>query len=249
MGYERHAGSDSARRSIEEAQCAAAAAPDLGLAHAMLAKALATQAAIAGEELDADLRREIQTHSRRALQLDGDNPAVIVSLIVGNAFLGDSEAALRLAHRAAELSPNSPLALFWLAATYAQVGRTADAIAVFHTYERLSRLDRYRATALWIFGMCYFLEGRPAEAEAELDRSLAVHPEFAIALKWKAIVAAYRGSEDTSIAAVRRLREVEPATSIDQHVWQMVRLPKLGERCAEAVAILRRLWDATGGGA
>jgi TolB-like protein len=249
MAYERRAGSDSTRRSIEEARRAVAAEPELGLAHAMLAKALATPAGGLGEVLADDVRREIQTHGRRAMQLDGDNPAVIVSLIPGAAFNGDSEGALRLAQRAAELSPYSPVTIFWLAATYAGVGRTADAIAVFPAYERLSRSDRYRATALWIFGMSYFLEDQPAEAEAELDRSLALNPEFIVALKWKAIVAAHRGDDETAIASVKRMREIEPEVSIDQHVWQMVRVPKLGERCAAAVAILRRLWDATEGGA
>lgn len=242
MAYERRTGTDSSRRSIEEAKRAVAAAPDLGLAHAMLAKALATPTGW-GVEFDDKVRREVQRHGRRALQVDGDNPAVIVSLIPGCAFSGDIEGALRLAQRAAELSPNSPLALFWLAAAYAGVGRTADAIAVFPAYERLSRLDRYRATAFWIFGMCYFIEGEPARAEAELDRSLALHPDFAITLKWKAIVAAHRGDQETAIAAVRRMQQAEPAVSIDQHVSQMFRVPRLEERCAGAAAVLRRLWD------
>jgi hypothetical protein len=97
--------------------------------------------------------------------------------------------------------------------------------------------------------MSYFLEDQPAEAEAELDQSLALNPEFIVALKWKAIVAAHRGDDETAIATMKRMREIEPEVSIDQHVWQMVRVPKLGERCAAAVAILRRLWNATEGGA
>jgi TolB-like protein len=247
MSYERRSGSDSLRRSVEEARRAVAAAPDLGLAHSELAKALATPASSSAAMLDESVLQEVQRHVRRALQLDGDNPDVIVNLIPANALLGDGEAALRLAQRAAELSPYSPLSLFFLAASYAGVGRIADAIAVFPDYERLSRSDRYRATAFYIFGMCYFLEGQPAKAEEVLDRSLALHHQFDLALKWKAIVAAYRGKEETAIGTIRRLREVEPAMSVDQHVRQIIRAPKLGERCGEAVAILRRLWDQTAG--
>ena len=61
-------------------------------------------------------------------------------------------------------------------------------------------------------------------------------------------MAAHRGEEPVALATVRRLREVEPDMTIDQHVRLMVRAPKLALRIGEHVATLRRLWATSGGG-
>jgi TolB-like protein len=244
MAYARHSGSDTSSKAIEEARSAVAALPDLGLARAALAHALAVPAGALGIEPDDAVSREIQVHARRAMQLDGDNPAVFAQLMTSYSAIGDSETGLQLAERAMDLNPNSPNLLFWVATARAGLGRTAEAIATIIEYERLTRHDRYRYIASWIRGMCHFLDGQLDEAMAALDRSLALHPDFSAALKWKAIVVAHRGHEQVALAIVRRLREVEPAMTLDQHLWQMTRLPKLGVRCSEAAATLQRLWDA-----
>jgi hypothetical protein len=91
------------------------------------------------------------------------------------------------------------------------------------------------------------LEGQLAEAEAAVDKALAFQADSFLALKWKAIIAAQTGNEEVAKATIRRLREVEPEISIDQHVRQMVHWPKLAERSDATIATLRRLWDETGG--
>jgi TolB-like protein/Flp pilus assembly protein TadD len=249
MAYTGRMGSDSLRRAIEEAREAIAAAPDLGFAHAMLGALLAGQAEIVCKDLDDTQRREIQAHIQRALQLDGDNPTIISGLVLAFDVLGDGETGLRLARRGVELYPNSPRSYSALGLAYITLGRTTDAIAAFKRQDRSTPFDRHRYVSLMRLGMSYLLEGQPDEAEAAIDRSLGLHPNYHVTLIWKAIVAARRGKEPAAIAVIRRLREVEPAMSIDQHVWQIDHNPHLAERTIEAVAILRRLWADTGGDA
>jgi adenylate cyclase len=243
MAYYSRVSSDSLRRAIEEAREAVAVAPDLGVAHAILAATLAVPVVAVGEELSDALKKEIQTHARRAMQLDGNNPAVIDRLTTANSALGEREANLRLAKRLSELLPNSPLSLFRLGSAYLALGRSAEGLAALTEYDRLARFDNYRPTALFCLGSCHWLEDRPVEAEAALDRALALYPDFSMALIWKGIVAASRGEEQRAIAAIRRYREVEPGKSADDAVRHVSRLRH--ERSAEAIAIVRSLWEAT----
>ena len=201
-----------------------------------------------GEKLDDAQIREIQTHIRRAMQLDGENPAIIPLLCAAYDGLGEYETQLRLARRAVEIYPNYFASLLSLGLANMYLDRTAEAIAAFTRQDRLSPFDVVRYMALTHLGTCYLLEGQPDEAKAALDRALALHPDYHLTLKWKAIVAAHRGEEAEALAAIKRLREVEPTMTLDQHVWQIVRAPKLAELTVEHVATLRRLWDATGGG-
>jgi TolB-like protein/Tfp pilus assembly protein PilF len=245
MAHTRRAGAESNARAIEEGRRAVAAAPDIGLAHAVLAHTLSIPAGGFGEEPDEDRTREIQAHARRAMQLDGDNPEVFAQLMTCYAAIGETDAGMQLARRAFELSPKSPTSLFWLAVSYAGTGRTTEAIATIATYESLTRLHRHRPVAIWIRGMCEFLEGRYAEAANSFDRSLAIHPDFTNSLKWKAIVVSHLGDETAALAIIRRIKELEPGISLEQHIWQMIRITKMGELCADAAATFRRLWEAT----
>ena len=249
MSYATRLSNDGRRRTIEEARRAIAASPDLGFAHAVLATALGDQVYHHGQKLNDVSRSEIQAHIHRALQLEGDDPTVVSWLAGAYANLGDGETYLRLARRAVELEPDLPRSHHMLGEAFVELGRTADAIAAFEAMESRTAFHRFRYLALRYLGICYLLEGRAEEAEAALDRSLAHFPDFTTALKWKAIVAAGLGRRDTALATVRRLREVDPTMSIDQHVGEILHNRKLAERSADHIATLRRLWDDTGGDA
>jgi lipoprotein NlpI len=90
------------------------------------------------------------------------------------------------------------------------------------------------------------LEGDLPKAENEFDKSLAIHPDFAVTIKWKAIVASQRDKVE-ALALIKRLREIEPEVTIDQHVREMMTYWGVRDRLADPVAALRRLWDATEG--
>lgn len=245
--YPTRLGSDNLRGAVQEARDAVAATPDVGLAHAMLAGLLGVLTTFGLEQLDDALRREIHGHLREAMRLDGDNAAVLTASVNAYAILGDEEASVRLARRAAELTPNSVQAQFALGRASISMGRMSEAIAAFNQQLRLAPQNYARLVALQFLGLCYCVEGKFAEAEAALDEALALHPDFGGALRWKAVVAARQGQDDVAKAAVMRLRRAEPAMSIDQHVRSLTVYPLLRERTAAVVATLRQLWEETGG--
>ena len=271
LAYIGRSGMENESACIEEVRLAVAAAPDLGKAHALLAVALGVPVhsgvRALNDSLSQEIRahasramqlsygsggmeevpsREMRTHVTRAMQLDGNNPGVFRMLAVVYSSLGDGESALRLARRAVEQQPNSPVANCMLGMVCVQVGRTADAIAAFMQQDRLAPHDLVRFNGLAFLGMCLFLEGQPEAAEEALDQSLALNPDHHLTLKWKAIVAAHRGKEQVALATIGRLREVEPEMTIDQHVRQMTFSPKLAAHTGEHVTTLRRLWAETG---
>jgi TolB-like protein/cytochrome c-type biogenesis protein CcmH/NrfG len=245
--YARHTTSGSMSRHHEEARQAVAKAPSLGVAHAQLVSALTDSILVGGEQPDEALRNEIRTHAVLAMQLDGNNPTVVSSVVGGYAVLGDFDAALRLARRAVELNPNNPYSYVWLGFAHMLAGDTARAISAYEQQDRLTSNDTSRYQALGNLGRCLAIEGRLDKAEEALDRSLALHPDYANTLKWKAIVAALQGDNGTALATVRRLREAEPSISIDKHVRQILFYTRLADRLAEPVAILRRLWEEAEG--
>jgi TolB-like protein/Flp pilus assembly protein TadD len=248
IAYGTRPGTDSANRAIEEARKAVVAAPDLGLAHAVLATTLAVRANTYGEGIDDALSREIHAHATRAMQLDGDSPMVIARLAPTYAAIGDGETCLRLARRAVELYPHAAHAHFALGMAYSAVGRIADAIAALEEQDRLTPHDLQRPARLMLLGACYWIEGQTGEADAAIDRALALHPNWDLALMWKAILAAHRGEEEAGRDIIKRLRAADPTRSIDQILRQMFEgFMQLRERFAVAAAILRRLWDETGG--
>jgi tetratricopeptide (TPR) repeat protein len=236
-------------RSIADARAAVAAAPDYGLAHAALAGAVNAVTSFVGKRLDAALKRELHEHAARALQLDGDNPAVLLRVWQAHISLGDGETMLRLARRLVELRPHSPLSHRTLGASYFTLGRTVDAIAANADSLRCRGDDPDRIGAYWSMGWCHLLEGQPLEAEVALDQALALVPNHAKALQFKAIAEALLGKEKAAFASIRRLRDVAPDVPIEQHISFMTQNPRLARRSDEHIAILRRLWDATEGSA
>jgi tetratricopeptide (TPR) repeat protein len=244
--YIKSGGTDSSRRAIEEGRQAVTAAPDLGLTHAVLASAISYSFTSAGAKLDT-LRDELQTHIERALQLDGDNPAVINLLVFSYIPLGEGDASLRLARRMVEMRPNSPYSHFTLGAALLNQGLSSDAIAAFTRQLEFRGHDRDRAHGSELLGWCCILEGMPEIAREALNKSLALVPDGIVPLRFKAIVEGRLGDENAAIATIRRIRSVEPTMSLGKHIGFLRLNPHLRERLAEHIETFRRLWAATGG--
>ena len=238
---------DGPRLAVEEAQLAVAAAPDIGLAHALLASALAALPESQGHRPDADQIREIQTQTRQAMRLDGNNPSVLMALAGAYKGLGEYEVCLRLARRTVELWPSSPLSYLILGNSYRMLGRTAEAVAAYRKQDQLSPFDSSRNVALTCLGECLLAEGQAEAAEEALDRALMLDPEYPAALEWKAIIADHLGKERAALAVMRQIRSAEAAVPLDRHVWQIERDEHLRDRSAAHVATLRRLWLAIDG--
>jgi len=236
---------DHAIKVFEELRGAIAVAPDYGLAHAMLASQTIILAIEEGAKIEDDMKRETREHMTRALQLDGNNPAVIRILVNAAMGLGDGESALRLARRAVELRPASPLSHFFLGNAYLMFGRTADAIAAYDSQLRCKGFDSARSNGLWSKGWCHLLEGNAEQAEEALEHSLALNPNYASALKLVAVAQALLGKERAATASVQRLRDVVPDASLDQHLATITANPRLRRMSQELIETFRRLWDAT----
>ena len=233
---------DGAHQAVEEAQLAVAAAPDIGLAHALLASALAALPEAMGLKPDPEQIREIQAQTRQAMRLDGNNPSVLMALAGAYKGLGEYEICLRLARRTVELWPSSPLSYLILGNSYRLLGRNAEAIAAYRKQDQLSPFDSSRNVALTCLGECLLAEGEPEAAEDALDRALMLAPEYPAALEWKAIIADHLGKERAALDAIRQIRSAEAAVPLDQHVWQIERDGPLHDRTGAHVATLRRLW-------
>jgi TolB-like protein/Tfp pilus assembly protein PilF len=243
--YAARLGPDAVRGQIEEARLALAAAPDLGMAHAMLAASLALQATFLGKDLDETEIHEIQVHIKSAMQLDGNNFQVCSNLTNAYHGLGEYETALRLARRHLELAPNSSATFLMLGISHLYLGHIDEATTAFKQHERLSSFDAARYLILTHLGICYLLNGQVSEADEVFDQSLSLHPGFHLALKWKAIAAAQLGAEGEALDLIKQLRSAEPELRIERHVRQVEKLGKLHDRTPEAVATLHRLWDMT----
>jgi TolB-like protein/Tfp pilus assembly protein PilF len=241
----RFHGTDGLRRGLEEARSAVAAAPDFGLAHAELGASIRLSTNFRELVQNEATQHEIQQHLTRALQLDGDNATVIS--IVGNIYsgLGDGDSSLRLARRAVELRPNMALGHHALAGAYFVLGRTGEAIGAYANSLHCKGYNDLRANAYYLSGWCYLLEGKPQDADDALDQSLRLNPHSFLALKFKAISEALLGKEKQALATTRRLREVAPDMSLDQHIFLIKMNPRIGRRSDEHIAVLRRLWAAT----
>jgi TolB-like protein/Flp pilus assembly protein TadD len=249
ISYKARMESEAAQNDIEEARSAIAIAPDFGLAHAVLASGLASHARISGTAVDETGLREIQNHINQAMVLDGNNPDVLDHLSAAYMHLGDSDAGLSFAQRAVQLDPHSALAQFTLGLAYFHLGLSSDTIAVFSRADRILPLDNtgYGVGALSLLGICLFIEGRDDEAEAAMGLSLAYAPNYYVALRWKAIIAAAQGRVHAARIAVNQLRRAEPGKTIDQYLRSPSALPFEHPRKDEAVAILRRLLEETEG--
>jgi TolB-like protein len=107
-------GPETIPRAVEEARLAIAKAPDLGLAHAVLARLINLNLTIEQRALGDAHRSAIHEHIGRAIQLDGNNPAILHFVVSAYVNLGDGDASLRIARRGVELNPNSPQSYFSL---------------------------------------------------------------------------------------------------------------------------------------
>jgi TolB-like protein len=246
---ENAGGSESIYRSLDSCRAAVAVAPELGMAHSMLASILATQVASRGQKLTDVIRQEMKAHAVKAQQLDSDNPAVLDNLIVVYATLFEEDVALNLAQRLVKTLPNSPKSYHRLIISLYALGRTVEAIEAYRKCIRIAQSNNISPVSHIYGGVCHYIEGQIAEAQTALDLALGVYPGFFLALKWKAIVATAGGDEPTGVVLIRRLRDVEPNMTLDMHVEQILRNPNVADRSTEAVEILRRLWAETEPGA
>ena len=84
--------------------------PDDGPAHAILSAALSFGSYTAVSDDLMAMGREAAAEARKAVELDGDNPDVLLAAGTAYFFLGEFKKSHALLERAVELNPNNAMA-------------------------------------------------------------------------------------------------------------------------------------------
>lgn len=235
-------GTGSVERTVKEARRAVAVAPGLALAHAELAQSLMIQGAVTGAGHSEEARREIREHVSRALQLDGNNGAVLHQVIVASIVLSDGETCLRLARRLVAMRPASARSYHSLATSFLALGRTTDAIEALQAQLCCVGLDSSRSIALYLLALCNLAENRLEAARDFAAQGIAHNPQSVLLLRIKAIVEASLGNEAASITSIRQIIEIEPEMTLEQHVNSLIINPAVAPRVEEHLGPFCRLW-------
>lgn len=188
--------------------------PDYGPAHAILAAALAFGAYVAFCNDFLSMRREGFAEARRAVDLDGDNPDVLLSAGAAHYFLGLFKKSHGLRARAVELNPNGAMASAMCGLMVAINGRPDEGIALIDRAMRLSPRDPQTYLLHNWLGFCHLLAGRFDDAIHWCERSSQAKPRYFES--WANMAAAFgeRGHLEEAARALRKARELVPRLSL-----------------------------------
>ena len=153
--------------------------------------------------------------ARAAVAADREDPTVLA--IAGRALLllnGDADTAGTLLDRAVARNPNSAIACGYSGSTRVWGGDYGVGIERCARAMRLSPLDPMTFTFLSAIGRAHFFERRLEEALVWLRRASQEHPTGPTILLFLASTHAHLGRLDEAHAALRRLLEVSPRTTI-----------------------------------
>jgi tetratricopeptide (TPR) repeat protein len=206
-----------------------------------------------------------------ALRQQPENVDVLYRLAEANRGLRRNEAALALLARAAKLAPQRADILKLLAITAGDLGAVEDALAVWDRYLKLAPDDaparRERAVAALHVGrtsegmaeLARYLEQHPADAAAhfqvglaqsqsdpaaamaELDRAIALRPDWPAARSVRGNLYYQQGKTEAALPDLEMAAKAQPddAPTLDRLGQTYLAL----ERAADAVRVLRRAAD------
>jgi TolB-like protein/class 3 adenylate cyclase len=148
--------------------------------------------------------------ARRALEVAGDDPAVLANAAYALAYFGeDIGAMIALADRAVALNPNS--ARGWSLSAYLRIWAGQHEIALQHleVVERLSPRARVGTTPAAL-GVVHFLARRFDEAVPKLLLAIQEDPSFPQPYRYLAACYAHTGRLDEAREIIGRLRAITP---------------------------------------
>ena len=196
----------SLARAMEEAVRAVAIAPDYGLAHSMLAVALATTYLASAD--DPALVQRVRESVERALAMAPDDALTLGLVGLALADIGDPEEGVRHARRAVQKAPGSGLLHFFYGTALGMQNRPLEALKPLETAERLMPgshlmfwVQSYRALSLHALG-------RWEEADFFNDQSIELYPTFGFFHIFKARLSMLLGREEGTrqlVATARRM--------------------------------------------
>jgi eukaryotic-like serine/threonine-protein kinase len=149
-----------------------------------------------------------ETTSKRAAELDGQLPAVYVTLARVHNDKAQYNLALQEVQQALKLEPRDPDALLAEAAVYTSMGRQAEAES---TYKRAAVLRPQHWDGYYELGVFYFRQKRYADAAAAFERVLNITPDNAMAHATLGGMMQFLGKNAEAEAHLRRSIELQPS--------------------------------------
>ena len=188
--------------------------PDYGPAHAILSAALGFGSFAAFSDDLKEMGRESLAEARKAVELDGDNPDVLLAAGVSNFFLGLLKRSHGLLERAVELNPNNAMACAAFGKSLALFGRPDEGVKLIERAMRLSPRDPQTYLFQAWLGLCHFFAGRFDEAIQWSERSSWAKPRYVESWLNMAAALAEAGRPEEAGRAIRKARELVPRLSL-----------------------------------
>jgi len=228
--------------AVAEARRAVAIEPDYAPGHVALGHMLAMNHWIFLGNRDTALVREARGHIDRALQLDPNDATVLGRAAEALCLCGAWTEGLRCAEHAFRLHPKSASSHLAMLIPCLRFRRVEEALAHLDAYAQLAPRDPSTSVRLLQRAGAYYMARRHAEALDTIEQALVMNPRLNFALKDRVVYLEALGRRDEAREAVRRLRAVEPGTTLDQ--WKARHEQSLldPETSASMFELLRRAW-------
>jgi tetratricopeptide (TPR) repeat protein len=234
-------------RALEEAKRAVAIAPEYPLAQGMLAVTSGFIYLFTTPD-DADEVQRIRAIAARALVLGRDIPFVLVNAASTLSSIGLLREAMQPLRAALAKAPELGPAHFVSGCVHCRLNEPDKALAHLDMAGRLLP-SPYMLTYIWEWRAHALIRaGRLTEAEAALDESLALNPEYFMTLIAKAMLCRLSQRHDAAQALIATLR-ANGMLSLDAVLMIFSRLYENSEVSDDLLDSIRALWaDADQGG-
>jgi len=190
--------------------------PDYGPAHSLLAFILLISGRLAwtSAELEAQVP-EAQKLATKAMSLDSSDPWAHLALGFVAYTKRATDEAVEEFTRALDLNPNFAAAHGYLALALALADRSKEAITHGEQAIRMSPHDPQTGLFNVALAAAHYLEGRFSEAVVFGRKAVQLSPQLSGAYRIYVASLAQAGQIDEAHEALQRLKELQPAISID----------------------------------
>jgi len=235
---------ESAEAAIAESRRAIAIDSRYAPGHAMLAGSLSVYNNLMKPGGPSpSLRLEALEHVNRALALDSSDPSVLSLAAIVQMGSGAYMEGAACARRALAINPNAAIGRHAALFACLRDGLADEAVTHAQAYLTLAPGDFRNHLILSFLALAHFMAGRYAQALEAIDRALEFRPTFPIAVRDRAVYLDKLGRRDEARAAVRRLRSIAPADSLDVHLTRIEVSGALGPEAARSLgACFRDIW-------
>ncbi|OSJ09629.1 adenylate cyclase 3 [Bradyrhizobium canariense] len=215
--------------------------PELAAAYALGAYCC-LQRKVFGWTVDADQERdETRGLARRAIELDKEDPTVLVR--VGQAIaavLYELDEGITLVCQAHELNPNLAVARYTIGWDHIRRGNVEEALRQFHAGVRLSPMDPFLFLMQTGIACAHFLTDQYEDGASWAKSAVLHRPNYLIAQFILAACHALSGRVEDARIIGARLTEARPAVRVSALVPKLARIytPEHLEKIARACRIM-----------